>query len=200
MTDRKRGRPQKHEWIEFKDLDNNYSPEAQYLKWASVNNSALARPGSYGCPQCSSKDFKLRHDKKFKNIRFYCQECGHETSFRIKKPPKHNLRFIQNYNDKGILIDEKTADDYHEKTTREIVDSAVLLAEQKLDLGGEWFNDVSGIQEQDRYLTLEEALECTRRNCMKAMLEAMLKETEYETEEDRLVDLYAETSRNDGKN
>jgi len=42
MMVRKRGRPQKHEWIEFKDLDNNYSPEAQYLKWAGVNNSTLA--------------------------------------------------------------------------------------------------------------------------------------------------------------
>ena len=200
MTDRKRGRPQKHEWIEFKDLDNNYSPEAQHLKWASVNNSALARPGSHGCPQCKSKNFKLRHDKKFKNIRFYCQECGHETSFRIKKPPKHNLRIIQIHNDKGILIGEKTADNYHEKTTREIVDSAVLLAEQKLDLGGEWFDGVIGIHEQDRYLTLEEALERIKRNYVKTMLEAMLNETEYEREEDRLGDLEAETSCDDGKN
>jgi len=199
MMVRKRGRPRKHEWIEFKDLDNNYSPEAQYLKWAGVNNSTLARLGSYGCPQCSSKNFKLRHDKKFKNIRFYCQECGHETSFRIKKPPKHNLRIIQIHNDKGILIGEKIADDYHEKTTREIVDSAVLLAEQKMDLGGEWFDGVSGIHEQDRYLTREEALERIKRNYMKTMLEAMLKETEYEKEEDRLADLETETSCDDGK-
>ena len=188
MMMRKRGRPQKHEWIEFKDLDNNYSPEAQYLKWVSVNNSALARPGYHGCPQCKSKTFKLRHDKKFKNIRFYCQECGHETSFRIKNPPKQNLRIIQIYNDKGVLIGERTADDYHEKTTREIADSAVLLAEQKLDLGGEWFDGVVGIHERDRYLTLEEALERIKGNRMKAMLEAMLKETEYEREEDRLAD------------
>jgi hypothetical protein len=200
MMMRKRGRPQKHEWIEFKDLDNNYSPEAQYLKWASVNNSALARPGSYGCTQCKSKNFKLRHDKKFKNIRFYCQERGHETSFRIKKPPKHNLRIIQIHNDKGILIGKKTADDYHEKTKREIADSAVLLAEQKLDLGGEWFDGVVGIHEQDRYLALEEALERIKRNYMKAMLEAMLKETEYEKEEDRLADLEAETSGDHGEN
>ena len=182
MKDRERGRPQKYEWIGFKDLDSNYSPEAQYLKWASVNNSALARPGSHGCPQCSSKNFKLRHDKKFKNIRFYCEECGHETSYRIKKPPKHNLRIIHIHNDKGILIGEKTADNYHEKTTREIVDSAVLLAEQKLDLGGEWFDGVSGIQEQNRYLTRKEALELVRRNRMKAMLEAMLKEIESQKE------------------
>ena len=200
MMVRKRGRPQKHEWIEFKGLDNNYSPEAQYLKWASVNNSALARPGSHGCPQCSSKNFKLRHDKKFKNIRFYCQECGHETSFRIKRPPKHNPRIIQVYNDKGVLIGKKTADDYHEKTKREIVDSAVLLAEQKLDLGSEWFDGVSGIHEQDRYLALEEALARIKRNYMKTMLEAMLKETEYEKEEDRLADLEAETSGDHGEN
>ena len=69
-----------------------------------------------------------------------------------------------------------------------------------MDLGGEWFNDVSGIQEQDRYLTLEEALERTRRNYMKAMLEAMLKETECQIEEDRLADLETETSCDDGKN
>jgi hypothetical protein len=173
MVVRKRGRPRKHDWIEFKDLENNYSPHAQYLKWAAVNNRALARHGSYGCPQCRSENFKLRHDKKFENIRFYCQECGHETSFRIKKPPKHNLRINQIYNDKGILIGEKTADDYHEKTMREIVDLAVLLAEQKLDLGGEWFDGVSGIHEQDRYLTLEEALKRTKRNLVKAMLETM---------------------------
>src|SRR4030065_157380 len=193
------GRPQKHEWIEFKDLDNNYSPEAQYLKWASVNNSALARPGSYGCPQCSSKNFKLRHDKKFKNIRFYCQECGHETSFRIKKPSKHNPRIIQIYNDKGVLIGETSADDYHEKTTREIVDSAVVLAEQKLDLSGEWFDGVSAIHEQDRYLTLEAALERIKRNYMKTILEAMLTETEEQIEEERLGDLEAETSGDHGE-
>jgi hypothetical protein len=200
MTDRKRGRPQKHEWIESMDLDNDYSPEAQYLKWASVNNSALARPGSYGCPQCSSKNFKLRHDRKFKNIRFYCQECGHETSFRIKKPPKHNLCIIQIHNDKGILIGEKTADNYHEKTTREIVDSAVLLAEQNLDFGGEWFDGVSGIHEQNRYLTHEEALERIKRNHMKTMLEATLKEIEYEEKEGILGDLEAETSCDDDEN
>jgi hypothetical protein len=40
MMMRKRGRPRKHEWIELKDLDNNYSPEAQYLKWAGVNMRA----------------------------------------------------------------------------------------------------------------------------------------------------------------
>src|SRR4030066_498859 len=190
------GRPQKHGWSEVQVLDTNSWREASYLKWACVNNSALARPGSYGCPQCSSKNFKLRHDKKFKNIRFYCQECGHETSFRIKKPPKHNLRIIHIHNDKGILIGEKTADNYHEKTAREIVDSAVLLAEQKLDLGSEWFDGVSGIHEQDRYLTLEEALERIKRNYMKTMLEAMLKETEYEKEEDRLGDLETETACN----
>ncbi len=51
-----------------------------------------------------------------------------------------------------------------------------------MDLGGEWFDGVSGIQEQDRYLTREEALERIRRNRMKAMLEAMLKEIEYQEE------------------
>ncbi len=200
MMDRKRGRPPKHEWIDFKGLDNNYSSEAQYLKWASVNNSALARPGSYGCPRCSRKNFRLRHDKKFKNIRFYCQECGHETSFRIKTPPKHNLRITQIYNAEGIQIGERIADDYHDKTAREIVDSAVLLAEQQMDLGGEWFDDVAGIQEQDRYVSLEEALERTRRNYLKTKLEASLKETEFEIKEDSLANLEAETCQNEDKN
>jgi transposase-like protein len=131
---RKRGRPQKYKWIESNDLEKDYSAEAQYIKWASINNSALARLGYYGCPQCRSKNFNLRHDKKYENIRFYCQDCVYETSFRIKYPPKHSLRVITVYNDKGILIGEKTADNYHEKTTREIADSAVLLAEQKPDL------------------------------------------------------------------
>ena len=69
-----------------------------------------------------------------------------------------------------------------------------------MDLGGEWFNGVSGIKEQDRYLTLEEALERIKRNYMKTMLEAMLKETEYEKEEDKLADFEAGTSFDDGKN
>ncbi len=183
LQNNSRGRPQKHVWVEFKDLDNNYSSEAQYLKWASVNNSALARPGTHGCPQCGSMTFRLRHDKKFSNIRFYCQECGHETSFRIKKPHRHNLRIIQDYDENGIMMNEKTADDYHEKTKREMTDSAVLRAEKELDLGGEWFDDVSGIQEQDRYLNLEEALERTRINTMKTMMETVLKETEHDTGE-----------------
>ena len=69
-----------------------------------------------------------------------------------------------------------------------------------MDLGSEWFDGVSGIHEQDRYLTLEEALERIKRNYMKTMLEAMLKEIEYAEEEDRLGDLEAETSCDDGKN
>src|SRR4030067_117924 len=85
-------------------------------------------------------------------------------------------------------------------TAQEIVDSAVLLAEQKLDLGSEWFDGVVGIHEQDRYLTLEEALERIKINYMKTMLEAMLNETEYAEEEDRLGDLEAETSCDHGEN
>jgi len=69
-----------------------------------------------------------------------------------------------------------------------------------LDFGGEWFDGVSGIHEQDRYLTREEALERIKRNYMKTMLEAMLKEIEYEEKEDILGDLEAETSYDDGKN
>jgi len=69
-----------------------------------------------------------------------------------------------------------------------------------LSLGGEWFDGVSGIQEQDRFLTREEALERIRRNRMKAVWEAMLKEIEHEAEQERLADLESETLCDDCKN
>jgi ribosomal protein S27AE len=144
----------------------------------------LAQCSSSGCPRCSGKTFRLRHDKKFENIRFYCPECGFETSFHIIHPKK-SLRSIEIYDTRGILVGLKNVDDYHEKTSRENADARVLIAEQKLDLGGEWFDGVSGTNSQSRYLTREEILKRIEDRKMKRLMKAMLEEIEREQQEDR---------------
>jgi predicted RNA-binding Zn-ribbon protein involved in translation (DUF1610 family) len=197
MTLSKRGRPKKHAWTNVENLNADYSAEAQYLKWSSVNNSRLASSGHYGCPKCGKKNSRLRHDTKFKNIRFYCPECGYETSFQIRTPQKIDLRVKPTYNKEGTLINESNADDYHEKTKRETGDLAVLAAEQRVDLGGEWFDGYSGIHRTNRYLTREEALENIRRNNLRAILEALDEETEFE---DTLLELETENSNERGNN
>jgi ribosomal protein S27AE len=184
VTVRKRGRSRKHRWIEFQGIEEDSSPEARYLRWASVNNPALAECASSGCPRCSGKTFRLRHDKKFENIRFYCPECGFETSFHIIHPKK-SLHSIEIYDTRGILVGLKNVDDYHEKTSRENADARVLIAEQKLDLGGEWFDGVSGTNSQSRYLTREEILKRIEDRKMKKLMKAMLEEIEREQQEDR---------------
>ena len=181
---RKRGRSRKHRWIEFQSIEEDSSPEARYLRWASVNNPALAQCASSGCPRCSGKSFRLRHDKKFDNIRFYCPECGFETSFHIIHPKK-SLHSIEIFDTRGILVGLKNVDDYHEKTSRENADARVLIAEQKLDLGGEWFDGVSGTNSQSRYLTREEILKRIEDRKMKKLMKAMLEEIEREQQEDR---------------
>lgn len=177
MVASKRGRRRKHSWIEFPDIERDTSREARYLKWASVNNMALAQVANGGCPQCQGKGFRLRHDEKFNNIRFYCSTCGFETSFHIIRP-KQSFNSIEVYDDKGILIGVKQVDDYHEKTSRENVDSRVMLSEQRLDLGGEWFDGVSGTNSQSRYLTREEVLKRIEDRRMKRLMEANLDEIE----------------------
>ena len=184
VTVRKRGRSRKHRWIEFQGIEEDSSPEARYLRWASVNNPALAQCSSSGCPRCSGKTFRLRHDKKFDNIRFYCPECGFETSFHIIHPKK-SLHSIEIFDTRGILVGLKNVDDYHEKTSRENADARVLIAEQKLDLGGEWFDGVSGTNSQSRYLTREEILKRIEDRKMKRLMKAMLEEIEREQQEDR---------------
>jgi ribosomal protein S27AE len=184
VTVRKRGRSRKHRWIEFQGIEEDSSPEARYLRWASVNNPALAECASSGCPRCSGKTFRLRHDKKFDNIRFYCPECGFETSFHIIHPKK-SMHSIEIYDTRGILVGLKNVDDYHEKTSRENADARVLIAEQKLDLGGEWFDGVSGTNSQSRYLTREEILKRIEDRKMKKLMKAMLEEIEREQQEDR---------------
>lgn len=191
MVVRKRGRSRKHVWIEFKSLEVDTSPEAQYLRWASVNNPALAQCANSGCPRCTSRSFRLRHDKKFENIRFYCPTCGFETSFHIIRP-KLSFGTIEIYDGQGVLRGIKTVDDYHEKTVCENADSRVLMAEQRLDLGGEWFDGVSGTSSQSRYSTRGEMLKRMEGRKMRRLMEAMLEDIEREEEDDRLASFKAD--------
>jgi hypothetical protein len=71
----------------------------------------------------------------------------------------------------------------------------VLRAEQKLDLGGEWFDGTSGTNSQNRCLTREEALERIARRRMKAQMKAVLTEIEDEEKDDRLASLRANISQ-----
>ena len=184
ITSRNRGRPRKHAWTEFANVEHDSSLEAQYLRWASVNNPALARCAIDGCPQCGGKSFRLRHDVKFDNIRFYCPNCHLETSFHIIHP-KQSLRSIEVYNDKGNLVGTKNIDDYHEKTSRENADSRVMISEQELDLGGEWFDGVSGTNSQSRYLTSEELRKRIEDRKMKRLMEANADEIESIEQDER---------------
>jgi len=196
MTTNKRGRRRIHDWIEFPSIEHDSSREAQYLRWASVNNPALARCEHDGCPQCRRKSFRLRHDEKFNNIRFYCPDCGFETSFHIIRP-KQSIRSIDVYDEKGRLVGVKSVDDYHEKTSRENADSRVMISEQKLELGGEWFDGVSGTNSQSRYLTREEVLRRIEDRKMKRIMEANLDQIENIEQDERVSGLEAETYRED---
>jgi predicted RNA-binding Zn-ribbon protein involved in translation (DUF1610 family) len=191
ITKSKRGRTRKHRWIEFPNIEQDSSREALYLKWTSINNPALAQCARYGCPQCGKKVFRLRHDKKFGNIRFYCPNCGFETSYHIIRP-KRNFHTIEVHDERGMLIGVKTVDDYHEKTQRENADSMVTRSEQKTDLGGEWFDGVSGTNSQSRYSTREEILKRIEERRMKRLMEAALEETEREQQESRTAGFRAE--------
>jgi hypothetical protein len=184
MGSQRRGRPREFEWIEFRGLLENHSPQAQFLKLASVNNPAIAGLAVSGCPQCNGKAFRFRLDKRFGNIRFYCPDCKHETSFHIKKPPKSELHIIPIYDEQGMLVDEKAVDEFHEQTKREKVDATVLKTEQKSDLGGEWFDGTSGTNTQNRCLTREEAIERITRRKMRAQMEKTLREIEEEEKDD----------------
>jgi ribosomal protein S27AE len=157
-----------------------------------VNNPSIASLTASGCPQCSGKSFRLRHDRKHDNIRFYCPHCKYETSFHIRKPSKNELQTTPVYDKKGVLIGEKVIDTFHEQTKREKTDAIVLRAEQKLDLGGEWFDGSSGTNAQNRCLTREEALERIARRRIRAQMEAMLKEIEDIEKDDRLASFEAD--------
>jgi hypothetical protein len=184
MTEHKRGRGRKHRWIDFQSIENDTSSQAQYLKWASVNNPALAQRVRFGCPRCNNKNYRLRHDKKFDNIRFYCPQCRFETSYHIIHPKK-SQRTIEIYDTRGILIGVKNIDDYHDKTSREKSDSQVTYAEQNMDLGGEWFDGISGTNSQSRSLTREEIMKRKEEHRMKRLMKASLDDIEKEEKEHR---------------
>jgi transposase-like protein len=177
MPAKTRGRSRKHHWTVFSSIEDDSSSEAVYLRWASVNNSALARCAHDGCPQCGRRNFRLRHDKKFDNIRFYCPDCHFETSFHIIAPKK-SLTEIEVYDERGRLVGTKSADYYHEKTKREDVDQRVMVSEQRLDLGGEWFDGTSGTSSQSRFVTREEVQKRIEIRKMKSQIEANLREME----------------------
>jgi len=191
LTVPKRGRSRKHVWIEFQSIEDDSSFEALFLRWASVNNTALAQCAQSGCPRCMQKRFRLRHDRKFDIIRFYCPQCGFETSFRIIHPRK-SLRSIEVYDPRGILVGIKNVDDYHIKTSRENSDSLVAYAERKSDLGGEWLDGVSGTHSQSRYATREEILKRIEERRMKRLMQATLEEIEREEHEYRVSAIEAE--------
>jgi ribonucleotide reductase alpha subunit len=67
------------------------------------------------------------------------------------------------------------------------VDSRVLAAEQKLDLGGEWFDGVSGTNSQFRYLSREEILKRIEERKMKRLMDAALEEIEREEQENHVT-------------
>ncbi len=154
---KQRGRPREHRWFSFKDLGDQFSPEAQYLKWASANNAALQAVAATGCPACHGENFELRHDKKYKVIRFHCIQCRHETSYRIKMPRPGSFEIVPILHN-GFQVGEKIVDSYHPATKRQRYDALILRVSQSVEsgrvsLGGEWYvnSAVGGVHDQKRY-------------------------------------------------
>lgn len=182
-----RGRPRKHRWFAFKDLENGFSPEAQYLKWASANNTALQTVAATGCPKCHGYNFELRHDKKFEIIRLHCFECRHETSYRINVPKPGSFEVVPVFKN-GIQVGEKIVDSYHPATRRQRSDALVLKVSRgvesgRISLGGEWYVDgtVGGVYYQKRYyLNFGEAMLVCNRNRMQVEHEKRLRGLEKE--------------------
>jgi hypothetical protein len=92
----------------------------------------------------------------------------------------------------------KKVDDFHEKTSRENADSRVLYAERKLDLGGEWFDGVSGMNSQSRCLSREEILKRIEMRRMRRLMEAQLEDIERQEQEDRGLGFKADVHGEDG--
>ena len=69
-----------------------------------------------------------------------------------------------------------------------------MYAEQKLDLGGEWFDGVSGTHSQSRYLSREEILKRIEDRRMKRLMTAALEEIENEEKDDRVSAFKADIS------
>ena len=104
------------------------------------------------------------------------------------------------YDERGILVGVKSVDDHHEKTSRENVDSRVMISEQKLDLGGEWFDGVSGTNSQSRCSTREEILKRIEDRKMKRLMEANLEELESIERDARVSDFKADVHGEDVAN
>lgn len=181
----RRGRPRKHKWFSFKDLENQFSPDAQYLKWASTNNIALQTIAATGCPKCRSDNFELRYDKKHKVVRFHCIGCRRETSYRVKMPKPGSFEVVPILHN-GVQIGQKIVDYYHPATKRERSDALVLRVSRgvesgKIGLGGEWHVDgvVGGVHDQKRYyVSFEEARQMCDWYKMQAEHEKRLRELE----------------------
>ncbi len=180
-----RGRPRKYTWFSFRDLKREFSSDAQYLKWASANNIALQTVAATGCPRCSSDNFELRHDQKFKVIRFHCIKCRHETSYRIKMPKPGSFEIVPIlYN--GVQIGEKIIDSYHPLTRRQRSDAFMLRATRgvengRISLGGEWHIDgiTGNLQDQKRYhVNFEEIMQLCSWNRMQTEHKKRLQELE----------------------
>jgi hypothetical protein len=105
------------------------------------------------------------------------------------------LHSIEIYDTRGILVGVKNVDDHHEKTSRENADALAMIAERRLDLGGEWFDGVSGTSSQSRYLTREEILKRIENRRMRRLMEAALEAIEREEQEDRLLAFKTDVSR-----
>jgi hypothetical protein len=71
-----------------------------------------------------------------------------------------------------------------------------MISEQKLNLGGEWFDGVSGINSQSRYLTREEILKGIEDRKMKRLMEANLEEIESIEQDERGYDFKTEINGN----
>lgn len=182
-----RGRPRKHLWFSLRDLENQFSLSAQYLKWASSNNVALQTIAATGCPRCHTENFELRHDQPNKNIRFHCFECRHQTSYSIKMPKPGSFRIVPVLNN-GVQIGEKIVDFYHPATERQRSDASVLNVSRAVDngrisLGGEWYYEGGGgVHNQKRfYLNFEEVILTCRWNRMQAEHERRLRKLEVDS-------------------
>jgi hypothetical protein len=60
-----------------------------------------------------------------------------------------------------------------------------MVSEQRMDLGGEWFDGVSGTNSQSRYSTREEILKRIEDRRMKKLMEANLDEIESIEQDER---------------
>ena len=153
---RSRGRPRKYKWYSFKEIERGSTDSIQHLKWVSSNNIALQRIAAVGCPNCRSKSFELRHDEKYKLVRFHCLECRYETSYRINAPKPNGFQIRPLYKN-GLQVGEEIVDHYHPLTERQRADASVFRTTRMVErgnafLGGEWHIDIiGGISNQKRY-------------------------------------------------